>query len=238
MKVGVAVTDLFTGMYATVGILAALQARGQSGRGQALDIALFDVQVAMLANQGMNYLISGETACRFGNEHPSVVPSGTFATADGYLAVTIGNDEQFRRLCDALGAKELGANALYMTNSDRCKNRTELVRLLSRLLKQRRNEEWLALLENSKVSAAPVNSIAGAFSDPQSIARGLHVELHTSYGDVPTIASPLRLSQDPVEYRHAPPTLGAHTNEVLSTILGFSPEEIETLQSRGVIRSG
>jgi crotonobetainyl-CoA:carnitine CoA-transferase CaiB-like acyl-CoA transferase len=238
MKVGVPITDLFTGMYATIGILAALRGREQSGRGQALDISLFDVQAAMLANQGMNYLVSGEIPVRLGNDHPNVVPCGTFATADGHIVLTIGNDGQFQRLCTALGTPERGLDLKFRTNRDRCHHRAELVGLISESLSSRGNVEWLTIFEEAKVAAAPVNTIAGTFADPQSIARGLRVELPAQGGAVPSIASPLRLSETPVEYLRAPPHLGEHTNEVLANDLALSQAEIEALQLQGVIRCG
>jgi crotonobetainyl-CoA:carnitine CoA-transferase CaiB-like acyl-CoA transferase len=236
MKVGVPITDLFTGMYATVGILAALNERNRTGQGQAIDISLFDVQIAMLANQGMNYLVGGFTPQRLGNDHPNVVPCGVFPTADGHLVLTIGNDTQFHRLCTAMGLDGLLEDPRYGDNASRSVNRGSLNQSLDDRFRQRSTEDWLADFEAAKVPAAPVNTVPSAFADIQSVARGLHVEIPASYGKVPTIASPLRLSRSPVEYRKAPPLLGEHTREILTELLDVSEEEMSSLAASRVIR--
>lgn len=237
MKVGVPVTDLFTGMYAAVGILAALNHRRETGAGQSIDISLFDVQVATLANQGMNFLVSGDAPTRMGNDHPNVAPCGTFPTIDGYIVLTIGNHVQFERLCETLGKPELAQDDRFRDNARRSLNRGELNRELVALFKSRTTSEWISLLESARVPIAPVNSIAQAFDDPQAKARQLKVEIDASYGRVPGIASPLRLSATPVKYERAPPTLGEHTWEILRNELTQSDAQIERLLAAEVVCS-
>lgn len=236
MKVGVPVTDLFTGMYAATGILAALNARHASGRGQAIDLSLFDVQIAMLANQGMNYLVSGKVPVRLGNDHPNVVPCGTYATADGYLVLTIGSDVQFERLCEAMDLRHLLDDARFGANAGRSVHRDALNQLLTERFAARTTEDWLDRFDQAKVPAAPVNTVATAFDDRQARARGLKIDIPASYGLVPTIANPLRLSDDPVPYDAAPPMLGQHTDEVLRERLGLSPHAVAALCEAGIVR--
>jgi crotonobetainyl-CoA:carnitine CoA-transferase CaiB-like acyl-CoA transferase len=235
VKTGVAISDLFSGLYSTIGILAALQARHASDRGQHLDIGLFDTQVAMLANQGMNYLVSGEAPVRLGNGHPNVVPYQSFQTADGYLVLAVGSDEQFQRCCRQLGREDLAGDERYRQNRGRVDNRDSLLRSLSETFLTRSTSEWLALMEQADVPAAPINRLDQVFAEPQSIARALRIELPHPFGQVPSIASPIRLSETPPTYRRAPPLLGEHTDEVLMGELGLDVSRVETLRAAGVV---
>ncbi|OZI42857.1 CaiB/BaiF CoA transferase family protein [Bordetella genomosp. 4] len=220
-KAGVAVTDIITGMYATVAILAAIQERHRSGLGQHLDIALLDCHVAMLANQNSNYFTSGKAPTRAGNAHQNVVPYQVFAASDGHLIVATGNESQYRAYCKAIGAPELGDDPRFATNRLRVTNRDVLVALLSDIMKQGPRDEWISKLEAAGVPCGPINNIAQTFAHPQVQARQLRRELpHPLGGTAPVTASPLRFSASPVVYRNAPPTLGQHTREILREILG------------------
>ena len=229
-KAGVAVTDLFTGMYATVGILAALQERHRSGLGQHVDLALLDCHVAMLANQNLNYMTSGVVPQRAGNAHQNVVPYQVFASNDGHLIVAVGNDSQYRAYCNAIGHPELGTDPRYVTNRLRVENRVELISTLTPIMAAGKRDDWLAKLEAAGVPCGPINSIDQVFADPHVKERGIWRTLpHPVAGTAPTTANPIRLSETPVEYRSAPPLLGQHTHEVLSRVLGWSDEQIEAL---------
>jgi crotonobetainyl-CoA:carnitine CoA-transferase CaiB-like acyl-CoA transferase len=235
-KVGVALTDLLTGLYATVGILAALSHREQSGMGQHIDMALLDVQVACLANQAMNYLVGGEVPGPMGNAHPNIVPYQDFPTQDGHMIVAVGNDGQFSRLCAALGDAALATDPRFVDNRSRVENREALVPLLNALTAARSTAEWVACLEAAGVPCGPINAIDALFNDPQVVARGLRVDLpHPTAGSVPTVANPIRLSETPVSYRRAPPALGMDTDEVLQRHLGLQPQQIAALRSAAVI---
>ncbi|MFD4838062.1 CaiB/BaiF CoA transferase family protein [Achromobacter sp. NPDC058515] len=233
-KAGVAVADLMTGMYSTVGILAALLERAQSGLGQHIDMALLDCQVAMLANQNLNFMTSGVAPLRAGNAHQNLVPYQVFAASDGHLIVAVGNDSQFRNYCGAIGLPELSADPRFSTNPQRVKNREELVPLLAERMATGARDHWLAALEAVGVPAGPINTLDQVYEDPQVLARGMKRELpHPAAGTVPMAASPLKFSGSPVEYRRPPPMLGEHTEQVLSEKLGLSAEEIQALaQSR------
>ncbi|ARP90668.1 CoA transferase [Bordetella genomosp. 9] len=220
-KAGVAVTDIITGMYATVAVLAALQERHRSGLGQHLDIALFDCHVAMLANQNSNYFTSGKAPRRAGNAHQNVVPYQVFATSDGHMIVATGNDAQYRAYCQAIGAPELAQDPRFLTNSLRVTHRDALIPLLAEIMATGRRDDWIARLEAVGVPCGPINDIAQAFAHPQAAARGLRQEIpHPLGGTAPVTASPLRFSGSPVQYRRAPPLLGQHTEEVLAELLG------------------
>ena len=234
-KVGVAVADLFTGMYATVAILAALRHRDATGEGQLIDLALLDTQVAMLANVGSHYLVGGEVPPRQGNAHANIVPYQVFAVADGHIIVAVGNDRQFARLCELLDLAALAGDVRYATNAARVRHRDVLVPLLQDAFRMRERRAWLASLEEAGIPCGPVNDIADVFADPQARARGMigHVE-HPYAGTVPLVASPLRLSATPVALRHAPPLLGQHTDEVLREA-GYDDAEIAALRARGAI---
>lgn len=236
MKVGVALTDVLTGMYAATGILAALAARERTGRGQHVDLALLDVQVASLANQATNYLTSGEAPRRLGNAHPNIVPYQSFAASDGELVVAVGNDPQFARLCEAGGLPALAGDPRFATNTERVRNRSALVPLLARMFLARPRAAWVDLLERAGVPCGPINDVAEVFADSHVRARGLRVDQpHPLAGTVATVACPIRLSDTPVEYLAPPPLLGEHTRDVLGAVAGFSEPEIDELRRKGVV---
>ena len=236
MKVGVALTDILTGLYATVGVLAALNAREQSGQGQHLDVALLDVQVACLANQAMNYLATGSAPKRLGNAHPNLVPYQDFPTADGDFILAVGNDGQFRKFCEVAGLPALPDAPRFSTNKARVSHRAELIPLLRQATVFKTTAEWVTLLEAAGVPCGPINDLAQVFADPQVQARGLRVDLPNAMGSItPQVASPLRLSATPVEYRFAPPLLGEHTEALLQRLFGMEATRIATLRDNGVI---
>jgi formyl-CoA transferase len=235
-KAGVAVADLMTGMYATVAILAALAERDKSGRGQHIDLALFDTQIAMLANMNLNYLVSGSAPGRVGNAHANIVPYQVFDAADGPVIIAVGNDAQFAKFCAVAGCAELAADPRYVRNADRVRNRGALIETLEPIIRTRPVAFWTEQLEAAGVPCGPINSIAQAFADPQITARGLRLELpHPQAGRVPSVASPIRMSATPPVYERAPPLLGEHTDQVLRELAGLSPEEIATLRARGTV---
>ena len=236
MKVGVALTDILTGLYATVGVLAALSAREQSGQGQYIDVALLDVQVACLANQAMNYLATGSAPKRLGNAHPNIVPYQDFPTADGDFILAVGNDGQFRKFCEVAGLPALPDDPRFSTNKARVAYRAELIPLLRQATVFKTTAEWVALLEAAGVPCGPINDLAQVFADPQVQARGLRVDMANGMGSsTPQVASPLRLSATPVHYRLAPPLLGEHTDALLQRLLGLDAEQIASLRSAAVI---
>ncbi|HEX7749798.1 MAG TPA: CaiB/BaiF CoA-transferase family protein [Bordetella sp.] len=222
-KAGVAVTDIITGMYAAVGVLAALQERNRSGLGQQLDIALFDCHVAMLSNQNSNFFTTGKAPKRAGNAHQNVVPYQVFATCDGHMIVATGNDSQYRAYCKAIGAPELAEDPRFLDNRGRVTHRDALIALLVDIMKTGKRDDWIAKLEAVGVPCGPINDIAQAFAHPQARARELRREIpHPLGGTAPITASPLRMSGSPVQYRRAPPLLGQHTEEILREVLGRS----------------
>ncbi|EPJ93066.1 MULTISPECIES: CaiB/BaiF CoA transferase family protein [Pseudomonas] len=236
VKVGVALTDILTGLYSTVAILAALAHRQHEGGGQHIDMALLDVQVACLANQAMNYLTTGVAPQRLGNAHPNIVPYQDFPTADGDFILTVGNDSQFRKFAEVAGRPELGGDPRFSTNKLRVANRAELVPLIRQLTVFKTTAEWVAQLEAVGVPCGPINDLAQVFADPQVRARGLAMQLpHALAGLVPQVASPIRLSETPVEYRNAPPLLGEHTQQVLEQVLGLKSGAVEALRRSGVL---
>ncbi|MBV8619192.1 MAG: CoA transferase [Curvibacter sp.] len=236
IKVGVALTDILTGLYASTAILAALQAREHTGRGQHIDLALLDVQVACLANQGMNHLYGGPAPRRMGNAHPNTVPYQDFPTADGHMILAIGNDGQFARFCQVAGRPEWAADGRFAHNAARLENRELLIPLLCELTARRSTREWIALLEPHAVPCGPINTVADVFDDAQVRARGMQIAMaHPQAGSVPLVASPIRLSDTPVQYRSAPPQLGQHTRQVLQERLGLSEETCESLHRKGVL---
>lgn len=215
-KAGVAVTDLFTGMYATVAVLGALHERNRSGLGQHIDIALLDCHVAMLANQTLNYMTSGVAPKRAGNAHQNVVPYQVFAAKDGHLIVATGNDSQYRAYCEVMGRSDLATHPDYVTNSQRLRNRKALIAELEAIMKTRGRDEWIDALQKAGVPSGPINNIQQVFEEPQVKARELWREIpHPVAGTAPTTASPIRYSDTPVQYRMAPPLLGQHTEEIL-----------------------
>ena len=234
-KVGVAVADLFTGMYAVTAILAALRHRDATGQGQAIDMALLDTQVAMLANLGAGYLATGVAPQRAGNAHQNIVPYQVFEVADGHLILAVGNDIQFVRFCAVAGCEELARDARFSRNADRVRHRATLVPLLATVLKQRRRAEWLEALEAAKVPCGPINDLADVFADPQVRSRDMTVEMsHPLSGTLRLVASPLKLSATPVRYRRAPPLLGADTEQVLAEF-GFDAGAIAALRRDGAV---
>lgn len=236
VKVGVALTDILTGLYATVGVLAALNQREQSGIGQHIDVALLDVQVACLANQAMNYLATGVSPKRLGNAHPNIVPYQDFPSADGNFILAVGNDGQFRKFCEVAGIAGLADDPRYATNKARVANRAELIPQLRQATVFKTTAQWVELLEQAGVPCGPINDLQQVFADPQVLARGLRLDLPNSLGsDTPQVASPLRLSATPVAYRSAPPLLGEHTDALLQRLLGVSEEAIAGLRTAGVI---
>ncbi|CAI07809.1 CoA-transferase [Aromatoleum aromaticum EbN1] len=236
MKVGVALTDILTGLYAANAVQAALAARDRTGEGQHIDLALLDVQIACLANQAMNYLTTGVSPGRLGNAHPNIVPYQDFPTDDGYMILAIGNDAQFARFCEAAGDPSLATDARFATNKARVGHRAVLIPLLNKLTIRRTTTDWIARLEALGVPCGPINTLADVFADPQVRARGLRIDLpHPLAGRVPQVASPMRLSATPVEYRLPPPLLGEHTDEILASLLGLPAERIARLRHDEVI---
>ena len=236
VKVGVALTDILTGLYSTVAILAALAHRQHDGGGQHIDMALLDVQVACLANQAMNYLTTGVAPQRLGNAHPNIVPYQDFPTADGDFILTVGNDSQFRKFAEVAGRPEWVDDPRFATNKLRVANRSELVPLIRQATVFKTTAQWVAQLEAVGVPCGPINDLAQVFADPQVQARGLAMQLpHALAGLVPQVASPIRLSKTPVEYRNAPPLLGEHTRQVLEQVLGLKAATVEALRRSGVV---
>ena len=233
-KVGVAVVDIQTGLYATVAIQAALLARHHTGRGQYIDISLLDVQVATLANQGMNYLTTGVSPKRMGNSHPNIVPYQTFKAKDKEFIIACGNDKQFKDLCIAIGLTELLEDQRYIKNQDRVKNRVELIQCLSQHFLRQQAKHWVDAIHQYKVPVGVINSIEDAFEEPQIQHRNMVVPIgHALNDQFKMIASPIRMSDTPVEYHRAPPMLGEHTAEILSRYRNES--EIQALKNKGVI---
>lgn len=236
IKVGVALTDVLTGLYAANAIQAALLARQHTGQGQYIDLALLDVQLACLANQAMAYLATGQNPQRIGNAHPSIVPYQDFPTADGYMILAIGNDGQFQRFCNAAERPDLAADPKFATNKSRVENRAELIPILRHITTARTTATWIKDLESCAVPCGPINSLDQVFADQQVIARGLKIEMpHQQLGTVPLVANPIRLSDTPVEYHSPPPGLGEHTKSVLYELLNLDEATIDDLSKQGVI---
>jgi crotonobetainyl-CoA:carnitine CoA-transferase CaiB-like acyl-CoA transferase len=236
-RAGVALADILSGMYATVAILAALRHRDQGGGGQQIDIGMLDVQVAVLANQGMNYLATGKAPQRMGNGHPNIVPYQAFPTADGHIILAVGNDAQYGRMCRAMGRPDLAEDPRFQTISNRVANRRELLPMLEEITRQRSIDEWVAAMEAVDVPCGPINTIDRTFADQHVVARGMQLELpHSRSGSVPSIASPMRFSKTPVEYRRAPPVLGEHTVDVLQRMLKMDDATLASLQEKRIIQ--
>ena len=235
-KVGVALTDIMTGLYATIAVQAALAERARSGHGQHIDVALLDVQIACLANQASSYLAGGVVPRRMGNAHPSIVPYQDFPTADGDMILAVGNDSQFARFCKAAGHAEWGTDARFATNPLRIANRSTLIPLLRQATVLRTTREWVSLLEAQGVPCGPINRLDDVFADEQVVSRGMRIEMpHAQAGCVALVANPIRLSESPVSYRLAPPTLGQHTGEVLIDWLSLDSAAIAGLRADNVI---
>ena len=236
MKVGVALTDVTTGLYAAVAVLAALQRRHATGRGQHIDLALLDVQVAALANQAAGYLAAGALPQRMGNAHPSIVPYQDFPSADGHIIITVGNDTQFAALCGVLGRPEWASDPRFASNPQRVRNRELLVPWIAELTARRPTRHWVDALQAAGVPGGPINTLEGVFADPQVMARGMRVDMPRGEGPaLALVANPIRLSESPVSYRAPPPQLGQHGREVLQDWLALDEQAIEQLRRQQVI---
>jgi formyl-CoA transferase len=235
-KAGVAISDLMTGMYATIAVMAALAHRDRTGEGQYIDMALLDVQVAMLANMNTNYLASGNPPTRWGNAHPNIVPYQTFATSDGHIIVAVGNDGQYRRFVEAGGRPDLADDERFATNPMRVRHRDVLVPLLAEMVRTKSKQEWIDALEAAGVPCGPINNLDEVFENPQVQARGLRVDLpHPSAGTVQLVGSPMRMSATPPRYDMPPPLLGQHTEEVLREVLGMDKDGIALLREKKIV---
>jgi formyl-CoA transferase len=235
-KAGVAISDLMTGMYSTIAVMAALTHRDRTGEGQYIDMALLDVQVAMLANMNTNYLASGNPPKRWGNAHPNIVPYQTFATSGGHSIVAVGNDGQYRRFIEAGGRPELANDDRFATNPMRVRHRDTLVPLLADMVKTKTKQEWIDALEAAGVPCGPINTLGEVFDNPQVNARGLRIDLpHPTGGKVKLVGNPIKMSATPPCYDMSPPMLGQHTEEVLRDLLGQSEEQIRDLQNKGIV---
>ena len=236
-KAGVAIADISTGLYAVIAILAALHHRDRTGQGQHIDLALLDTQLGWLANQNMNYLVTGASPARRGNAHPNIVPYQDFATADGAIIVAVGNDRQFARFAAAIGRPELADDARFATNAARVANRDTLIPMVAERMAMRTTADWAGLMDSAEVNIpnGPINTIAQAFDDPQVRHRGMRVDLgHPLAGTVATVASPINLSATPPEYHRPPPLLGEHTDDVLAE-LGHDAQAIADLRAKGAV---
>lgn len=236
MKVGVAVADVFTGLYAAIAILGALNRRHLTGKGDYIDLALLDVQIAVLANQASNYLISGRAPSRLGNAHPNIVPYQAFATSDGHFILAVGNDQQFAAFCRIAGHPEWARDVRFATNPARVSNRAALVELIGPAIATRTTKAWLDELGAAGIPVGPINTIEDAFGDEQTIARGTRLDLpHATAGTVPTVASPIKYRDADLATTQGPPSLGQHTDAILGGLLGLSDSEIAALKAAGIV---
>ena len=237
-KCGVPISDLMAGMYAAVSINAALRHREITGKGQAIDIGMLDTTIAMMANQALNYLASGEVPPRLGNEHPNIAPYQVFPTADGNIIVACGSEQQFQRLCEIMERPDIPQDPRFEVNKKRLAHRPELVDVLTPIFTSKPSAYWLDVLEKNSISCGPINTLDQTFADPHVKARGMRIEMeHPATGSAPValVASPIRLSETEVEYRHAPPLLGQHTDEVLQDVLDLGADEIAAMRESGTI---
>jgi crotonobetainyl-CoA:carnitine CoA-transferase CaiB-like acyl-CoA transferase len=235
-KVGVPVADLFAGLYGCIGILAALRHRDATGQGQQIDIGMLDTHVAWLANQGMNYLATGENPVRLGNQHPNIVPYQVFPTEDGHIVLSVGNDPTFKRFCEAFDLTHLLTDERFATNAARVSNRQLVTDTLTPVMRQHSTTWWVDRLEGLKIGCGPINKLSEVFADPQVVARGAVVEMQHGSGEtVKVIANPVRLSETPPTYRLPPPLLGEHTEAVLRERLRLDDAAIAALREKGVI---
>ncbi|WP_175785327.1 CaiB/BaiF CoA transferase family protein [Burkholderia ambifaria] len=235
-KAGVAIADLATGLYSTIAVLAALAHRDRTGEGQYIDMALLDVQVALLANMNTNFLASGKPPVRWGNAHPNIVPYQTFQTSDGWIIVAVGNDGQFRKFVEAGGRPELADDARFATNPSRVRHRDTLVPILAEMVKTRGKADWIGTLEAAGVPCGPINDLDEVFDNEQVVARGMQVSLpHPCGADVKLVRNPIRMSATPPDARTAPPLLGAQTEDVLRDMLGYDDERIAALKAKQAI---
>ena len=236
MKVGVAFADIFTGLYAVIGMQGALYHRQRTGEGQYIDMALLDSQVAVLANQALNYLVGGKAPTRLGNAHPNIVPYQTFATRDGYIIMAVGTDRQFREFCHIIGAAHLAEVERYKTNRGRVENRAELIPQLVEPMKMRTTADWVEAFEAAAVPCGPINTIDQVFTNPQVLSRGLQIGLTRDDGvQVPGVANPIQFSATPIEYDKAAPRFGDGTDRILAEVLGLDAQRIAALKSSGAI---
>jgi crotonobetainyl-CoA:carnitine CoA-transferase CaiB-like acyl-CoA transferase len=235
-KAGVPVADLFAGLYGCIGILAAVNHRHASGQGQQIDIGMLDTHVAWLANQGMNYLATGENPPRLGNQHPNISPYQEYPTKDGYLILAIGNDPTFERFCKNFGLDDLPADPRFATNASRVANRDLVTQTLTPVMKSRTTAAWVEALEALKIGCGPINTLKDVFADPHVIARDMVVKMqHKSGQEIEVIANPVKLSATPPDYRSPPPVLGEHSDHVLGGLLGMSAAEIAALREKGIV---
>jgi len=235
-KVGVPVADLFAGLYGCIGILAAVNHRNNTGQGQQIDIGMLDTHVAWLANQGMNYLATGENPPRLGNQHPNIAPYQEFPTKDGYIILAVGNDPTFERFCKAFGQEALLADPRFATNPIRVQNRQLVTDTLTPVMKSKTTAEWIEALEALKIGCGPINTLGQVFADPHVQAREMVVEMaHGSGETVKVIANPVKLSATPPSYRSAPPVLGEHTQNVLTDVLKMRASDIAALKEKGIL---
>ncbi len=235
-KAGIPIADVMTGMYATIAVCAALAHRAETGVGQHLDLALLDCQVAVLANQGANYLATGVSPRRLGNAHPNIVPYQTFKTADGDVILACGNDNLFRKFCEVAQCQHLATDVRFGTNGKRVENRVELTEILDSIFRTRSTRDWTATLEAAGVPNGPINTLEQVFREPQAVARGLKIEIpHPLAGKVALIRSPMRFSETTLEHNVPPPLLGEHTDEILRGLLGRSEDDIAQLRADGAV---
>ncbi|MET3625060.1 CaiB/BaiF CoA transferase family protein [Burkholderia ambifaria] len=235
-KAGVAIADLATGLYSTIAVLAALAHRDRTGEGQYIDMALLDVQVALLANMNTNFLASGKPPVRWGNAHPNIVPYQTFQTSDGWIIVAVGNDGQFRKFVEAGGRAELADDERFATNPSRVRHRDTLVPILAEMVKTRAKADWIGTLEAARVPCGPINELDEVFDNEQVVARGMQVSLpHPCGADVKLVRNPIRMSATPPDARTAPPLLGAQTEAVLRDMLGYDAARIAALKAKQAI---
>ncbi|MGO1119272.1 CaiB/BaiF CoA transferase family protein [Rhodovibrionaceae bacterium A322] len=238
MKVGVGIADVMCGMYATVAILAALRHRDATGEGQQIDLALVDAQIAWLVNGGTNYLLSGQAQGRLGNQHPNIVPYQVFETADGHVIIAVGNDQQYQRFCQVVGLPHLAEDARFARNSDRLANREVLIPLIEQRLRDLLKEDLLKGLKAQSVPAGPVNSLPEVFASEQVAAREMKISMlhhQAGSGRVDLIGNPLKLSKTPVTYRYSPPTMGQHSDEILTDLLQLDEQQISQLREKDVV---
>lgn len=235
-RAGVALADILSGMYASVAILAALRHRDQGGGGQHIDIGMLDVQVAVLANQAMNYLTTGVAPRRMGAAHPNIAPYQPFPASDGYIILAVGNDAQFRRMCRAMQRDDIAEDPRFRTIGERVEHVLALTELIEPITRMRTIDEWVTAMEAAEVPCGPVNTIDRVFADPHVEARGMRLELpHSRYVSVPSVANPIRLSETPIAYRAGPPARGEHTRATLARVLGLDDARLDELERAGVI---
>jgi crotonobetainyl-CoA:carnitine CoA-transferase CaiB-like acyl-CoA transferase len=236
-KVGVALADITSGLYATIAILAALVNRYETGEGQYIDLALLDVQTAVLANQAMNYLTTGQAPGRLGNEHPNIVPYQSFATENGYIILAVGNDTQFKRFCELANHTELADDLRFTTNRERVRNRVILIPIIEKIMRQKSSEEWLQKLDEENIPCGPINTIDKVFANEQIQHRGMQLRMgHPVAEEISMVANPIQFSKTPNKYDRPPPLLGEHTEEILTGLLEMNEAEIEKLKNTNVIQ--